>query len=569
MEDAVVHGTLHSLDHLIRCTRVIDIVAKERFFAWDLFFHAGGVCGGARVHGDAHGAVAILIKMLDHSSEAYMRVWAAATAFMHVKDEVHFLHTMLHPRASHGDAAKLVGALLQSPHGPAHMVDALACHVSRSVGTRGGELSSIATSIARAQHHIDHSHHSVDPLPTPSPHRACPSDRFNAQQHYHTHLLHCVWECTPCTFPIDMPCYTTQQHNERVRRIRQLQSQLHSTCPPPRARELHRRIAAMSLGLPPSFFETIKEFGFLRETRHFVEEAQQSGLDPEEVKQAVKNVWTCYGMQMVLFGEPVCTPPAFRAFSLLYPYTDNYLDDLKTPHHDKLAFQSRFHTRITGTPVDAKGKQEDRIFRLVNDVERQYARETYPDVFNSMLAMNDAQTASLRQMTEDVPSTSTLLELSCRKGGASVLTDAYLVHGRLERDEALFAFALGCGLQLVDDLADVLDDSALGQHTFFTRLFAERACGDRWARKLLGFLAAVVDPKLGLCPGVGPRSTLLHQWVRGLVSVLLLKAMAKRAFLFTESFLDELQQRCPLPLETLQRVAGTNALITLLSKDRI
>ena len=48
-------------------------------------------------------------------------------------------------------------------------------------------------------------------------------------------------------------------------------------------------------------------------------------LSMADTIQACRNAWTCGGMQALL-GQPMELTPATVAYSLLYPYSDNYLD---------------------------------------------------------------------------------------------------------------------------------------------------------------------------------------------------------------------------------------------------
>ena len=45
-----------------------------------------------------------------------------------------------------------------------------------------------------------------------------------------------------------------------------------------------------------------------------------------DIFQATRNAWTACGLQ-TLFGHPMELTPSIFAYSMLYPYTDNYLDD--------------------------------------------------------------------------------------------------------------------------------------------------------------------------------------------------------------------------------------------------
>lgn len=67
----------------------------------------------------------------------------------------------------------------------------------------------------------------------------------------------------------------------------------------------------------------------------------------------------------------------------------------------------------------------------------------FPNAFNSMIAINEAQTKSLLQHTKAIPPNELIMEISMEKGGTSVLADGYLVEGDMTEEDALFAFGLG------------------------------------------------------------------------------------------------------------------------------
>ena len=64
-----------------------------------------------------------------------------------------------------------------------------------------------------------------------------------------------------------------------------------------------------------------------------------------------------------------------------------------------------------------------------------------------------------------------IIKISFKKGGLSVLTDAYLIKGTLSLDEIIGAFGLGIALQLIDDLQDVKQTK--GQKFNYIYIFSE------------------------------------------------------------------------------------------------
>src|SRR3989344_8312765 len=87
--------------------------------------------------------------------------------------------------------------------------------------------------------------------------------------------------------------------------------------------------------------------GMFSETRRFVDQAEAiENWNHEELLQAGRHVWTCFGLQMIIYNEEVRLQDAYVGYSLLYPYTDNYLDDETIPKETKLTFQVTTYSYI-------------------------------------------------------------------------------------------------------------------------------------------------------------------------------------------------------------------------------
>ena len=76
-------------------------------------------------------------------------------------------------------------------------------------------------------------------------------------------------------------------------------------------------------------------------------------------------MWTAAGLQ-VLLGQPLELTPAIFAYSMLYPYTDNLLDDPQTSAEAKSAFNRRFRARLRGRIAAARGPSRTKVWALVD-----------------------------------------------------------------------------------------------------------------------------------------------------------------------------------------------------------
>ncbi|MDR3754082.1 MAG: hypothetical protein P4K78_09550, partial [Terracidiphilus sp.] len=188
------------------------------------------------------------------------------------------------------------------------------------------------------------------------------------------------------------------------------------------------RFAASALGLESPAIDLIAQ-GFLpagvefaRRARHF-----DAVLTMPEIVQACRNAWTAYGFQSLL-NESAHITPSIVGYSLLYPYTDNYLDRRDASPAAKRLFCARFRRRLRGEHLPVRDAHEASIWALVGMIESQYPRANYPQVFASLLAIHQAQEESVAQLSAAQSlSCDEILRISCAKGGTSVLADACLV----------------------------------------------------------------------------------------------------------------------------------------------
>jgi hypothetical protein len=264
--------------------------------------------------------------------------------------------------------------------------------------------------------------------------------------------------------------------------------------------------------------------------------------------QATRNAWTACGLQPLL-GVPLALTPSILGYSLLYPYSDNFLDDEDVSGDAKLRFSRRFRRQLLGEKLPAEDRRERRVWALIALLETQYPRTRYPNVFQCLLAIHQAQERSIGQVhgghsCSDVE----LLRVSCAKGGSSVLADACLAYGSLTKQEGLFAFEWGVLLQLGDDLQDVREDLSRGSMTLFSRAAATGRPLDGIAIQLLRFSEHVGKRMHELPRGTRVFKELLtRSW-----SSLIIGAVADSHELFSAAFLREAEQSSPFRFDFLR-----------------
>lgn len=291
-------------------------------------------------------------------------------------------------------------------------------------------------------------------------------------------------------------------------------------------------------------------------------------LSMADTIQACRNAWIACGMQALL-GLRMELTPSILAYSLLYPYSDNYLDDPSISTAEKLGFNERFRQRLRGQPTDAGVPREAAVWTMVQMIEKQYPRQRCPQVYESLLAIHRAQGQSLAQLNhggllDRSLEADEVLRISCAKGGSSVLADACLAQPWLTPEECQFSFEWGVLLQLGDDLQDVREDLQRGSLTLFTRAAAQGEPLDTLVAQLLHFSQHVASRMDKLENGTAVLKDLLRMSWRTLIVM----AVAENHTFFSSAFLAELEPCSNFRFSFLrsrnQKLAGRQALYATL-----
>jgi hypothetical protein len=264
-------------------------------------------------------------------------------------------------------------------------------------------------------------------------------------------------------------------------------------------------------------------------------------LGMADIIQACRNAWTACGLQPLL-GIRMGMTPSVLGYSLLYPYSDNYLDREDITAEEKLRFSERFRSRLRGDGVPAQDYREAALWTLVKLIEEQYPRAGYPQVFDCLLAIHRAQEESLAQQGKcSHHDDAGLLRMSCAKGGTSVLADACLAHGWLSEEESRFSFEWGVLLQLGDDLQDAREDLRRGSVTLFSRAALLGRPLDPLVIQLLNFSEKVGARMDHLPNGSQTFKKLLRMSWRSLI----IGAVAHSHEFFSPAFLEQAERWSP------------------------
>jgi hypothetical protein len=310
------------------------------------------------------------------------------------------------------------------------------------------------------------------------------------------------------------------------------------------------RFSASALGLETEGVKLLTD-GFLPAGTRFARWARRfdAALSMADIVQACRSAWTACGLQLLL-GDPMEITPSILGYSLLYPYSDNYLDCADISPETKLRFSERFRERLRGKRLHVVDHREAALWALVELIEGQYPRPRYPQVFDCLLAIHQAQEESIAQLgTCRHCSDAEVLRITCAKGGTSVLADACLAHGWLNEEESQFSFEWGALLQLGDDLQDVREDLLRGSATVFTRTAALGTPLDALVIQLLNFSVRVAARMDNLpYASTALKDLLIMSW-----QSLIVGAVANSHEFFSVGFLAKAERLSPFRFEFLRK----------------
>jgi len=306
------------------------------------------------------------------------------------------------------------------------------------------------------------------------------------------------------------------------------------------------------LELSDFYLDSIFNEEYTNSTRMFIDKVKKydPSLKIEDVHQALRNVWIMNSLQIYL-NLDIEHSDAIFAYSLIYPYTDNVLDDVSEPMEKKLSLTLNLRDWLEGRSSPFHNSQEEKIFKLIKMIEKQYERNVFPGVYQSLLAIFNAQIKSLLlQKKYSLPYETDVLDISFEKGGSSVLADGYLVNGNLEDDEAEFCFGFGVFLQLSDDIQDVSSDKRNNHMTIFSQT-AGKYDLDKLTNKLFNFISKVIELKLDEQTENRKR---LKEIIQKNCYYLVLEAIGKNKAYYNKKYVDKMQSYFPVRFSYLKEL---------------
>lgn len=294
---------------------------------------------------------------------------------------------------------------------------------------------------------------------------------------------------------------------------------------------------------------------FARETKHFYHSvvAFDKTLQQGQIWQAMRN-YLIYGVIAELQGEAQNAGIPILAYSLLYPYTDNYIDDKGILRAEKERFNRMIAGKLQGEEVVPQNELEEKVCRLLTMILAEYQGGAGKKVADTLLELLKAQNRSICQqerkgkaIAQDTEAQ--ILEISVAKGGSSVLADYLFATDTWEAGEELFYRKFGLCLQLVDDLQDMEEDSKSGSHTLMTEA-AEHARLEARVNRLLWFIWTVIGE-------FEPKNPGLKEFVRKYCAMITMVAAAQNGRYISGTYIKQLEPYLPFSVDFLKGILKT------------
>jgi hypothetical protein len=371
-----------------------------------------------------------------------------------------------------------------------------------------------------------------------------------------------IWETSSDDFPQFNRSYSAEEQTERETRFNAFQEKIKSFQSKKNRQALKERDPGQSFfPVFSSFLENVFDFepdqlaiilseDFKNVSKDFFYKARMFGpeLSPENIYQGMRNVWIMNGLQLMM-ELPVEITPSVFAYSMIYPYSDNLLDDPNISDAEKHEFSRRFNQRLHGENVEPQNHTESQLFRLVGLFEEQFPRHEFPKVFESLYAIQQGQTHSLKLINCNGLEKSVVREICFEKGGASVLADGYLVAGHLspEQEQALFGY--GIYLQLLDDIQDVKEDAEAQTKTLFSCLDGTPDLG-AFVNRTIHFGRNAMEELL--CFNGTEMETMLRLMNRS-IETMVIESVGLNPQFYSKDYLNSLEKHSPLRFEFIRQ----------------
>ena len=369
-----------------------------------------------------------------------------------------------------------------------------------------------------------------------------------------------IWEESPDHFPSFPKVYSPEEKAERERNYEQFQSKVRELQNRKKLQQVRKDPGQSFFPMFKAFLETVFDFEkdhlqvilsdeFKNVSKDFFYKAREFGpeLSPENIYQGMRNVWIMNGIQLMK-DVPVKITPSVFAYSMIYPYSDNLLDDPTLSSFEKEIFSSCFNRRLHGEDLVPTTFTESQLYKLVEMFEEEFPRFDFPEVYESLYAIQKGQTNSLNMHFDRELTDENTLEICFEKGGASVLADGFLVAGRLSREQQQALFGYGVYLQLLDDIQDVREDAKASTKTMYSCMPVDSL--GRFVNRTIHFGRKALE-EMKHFEGTGNDKFI--DLMNRSIEAMIIESVGLFPSSYTDEYLDELEKYSPISFAFVRR----------------
>lgn len=275
---------------------------------------------------------------------------------------------------------------------------------------------------------------------------------------------------------------------------------------------------------------------FLKKVRCFAPE-----MDIDDIGKAGRNYMVYSVFNILNDVEQACTDAIF-GYSMLYPVTDNFLDDPNITPQEKKQYNQFIKEKLMGHCVTPKLGCEKTTFDLLEMVEQDYPRDSGSNIYTVLLCMLDAQIYSLKQQRDIELSQEEIFDISAYKGGVSVLADRMFVKKELVPDEITFYLGLGLILQIGDDLQDIYQDIKDKSQTIMTQKSDDPVRLEKTVNKLFNFIKSIAKE------GKAGDARVVEALEKTCCQLVMTSILQSKDY-FTKDYLDRIEKYLPVTTE--------------------
>lgn len=275
----------------------------------------------------------------------------------------------------------------------------------------------------------------------------------------------------------------------------------------------------------------------------------EPNFDLNQLWQTLSN-YLVYAIILAMLGEKQQCNDSIKAFCLLYPYTDNYIDSNDISLTEKNKFNDMIYSSLNDLPVTLNDDLSKKIHMCLKDCQN-YLDGTRKEVVTSaLLLMLDSQknSSSLDGMTSAQynDNYNELISILAYKGGMTILNDYIFAVVSENTKDLQFFLQLGMVLQLADDLLDTNDDVLNNAPTLFS-LVPDTLTREANINRLMHYSIDIFAEHLS-------RNEKVHAFMLRTIMILIGFAVMRNQQYYSDDFKDSICKFMPFTKEYLSTI---------------